>query len=106
MMKKIIYLFAKLKWVFLIVFILSFGYPGGYFLLDSNKSHTDAPVAIDDKDAVGTGVYIINLDRSKERYAYIKNYASGLEFPIERIEAVDGATLSMEEINEKLDVKS
>ena len=106
MMKKIIHLCAKLKWVFLIVFILSFGYPGGYFILDSDKSHTDAPIATDDKDAVGTGVYIINLDRSKERYEYIKNYASGLEFPIERIEAVDGSTLSAEEINEKLDVKS
>ena len=81
---------------------LFFCYPVGYFVLDSNPITLDFPFSVTGGD--GVGAYVINLDRSKERYESIKNYVAELELPTERIEAVDGAALLQQEVNEKLDL--
>ena len=82
--------------------ILFFCYPVGYFVLDSKPRTIDFPFSITGGE--GVGAYIINLDRSKERYESIKPSVAQLELPTERIEAVDGAALSQQEVNEKLDL--
>lgn len=105
-MKKVVHLFAKLKWAFLILFMLLFGYPVGYFVLDSSQLNTNTSVSTTGVDGGGTGVYIINLNRSKERYEYIKGYVNGLGLKSELVEAVDGSTLSIKEISEKVDLES
>lgn len=100
-------LLISLKWACLILLILLFGYPIGYFVLDSSKLNTGPSVSLMDKDeGEGVGAYIINLNRSKERYEYIKGYVKDLGLKLERIEAIDGSTLSVEEISEKVDLKS
>lgn len=106
-MKKIINLLISLKWVCLILVILLLGYPIGYFVLDSNKLDNSISISAMNRDEVeGTGAYIINLNRSKERYEYIKDSVKNLGLKVERIEAIDGSTLSVEEISEKVDLKS
>ncbi len=106
-MKKIINLLMSLKWVCLMLFILLFGYPIGYFVLDSSKLNSGTSVSFMDKnEGESVGAYIINLNRSKERYEYIKGYVKDLGLKLERVEAIDGSTLSMEEISEKVDLKS
>jgi len=91
---------AKLKWVAVAALIIVFGYPGGYFVLDSTQ-----PVAEQDNSPkAGVGVYVINLDRSKERYAYVKDNLHALGFPVERVSGIDGVKLSEQEISEKVDL--
>ena len=43
--------------------------------------------------------YVINLDRSTDRRLYIERQAQSLGFQFERVSAVDGATLSVEDID-------
>lgn len=96
--------FLKSKWFFLSFPILLFGYPVGYFVLDSSKPKTE--ISLLETKGDGVGAYVINLNRSKERYAHIKKHLNGLGLNIERIEAVDGSTLSQEEINETVDLEA
>lgn len=93
---------AVLWWASLSAATLFFCYPVGYFVLDSKPRNLDFPFSVTGGE--GVGAYIINLDRSKERYASIKPHVDQLELPTERIEAVDGAALSQQEVNEKLDL--
>lgn len=44
------------------------------------------------------GAYIINLDRSKERYATMYEPVKALGYPLERIAAVDGSTIPQDEL--------
>ncbi len=50
--------------------------------------------------------YIINLDKSKERYNYIQKNVIPLGLKVERISAVAGDTLSEAELNTKADLKT
>ena len=43
-------------------------------------------------------VYVINLDRSKDRWQFMSDQCRRLGLPCERVPAVDGATLSKQEI--------
>lgn len=95
---------AVLCWTLLSSSILFFCYPLGYFFLDSCQLAKEFPFSITGGE--GVGAYIVNLDRSKERYASIKPYIAQLELPTERIEAVDGSKLSEEEIKEKVDLEA
>lgn len=97
--------------IFLLFFALSFGYPVGYFVLGGKDSVSKTKV-IDNSKIVnantgnGTGVYVINLDRSKERYDYIKNSIVDLGLVFTRISAVDGSTINETQIAEKVDIES
>ena len=51
----------------------------------------------------GAITYIINLDRSKERWAYIKPLVDQLGLPVERISGVEGKLLSDEYVNKNVD---
>jgi glycosyl transferase family 25 len=95
---------AVLRWALLSSVILFFCYPVGYFFLESCPLVKEFPFSITGGE--GVGAYIINLDRSKERYESIKPYVAQLELPTERIEAVDGSKLSEEEIKEKVDLEA
>jgi hypothetical protein len=45
-MKKFTNFLVRLKWVFLIIFMLLFGYPVGYFVLDSSELNNNPPISI------------------------------------------------------------
>jgi GR25 family glycosyltransferase involved in LPS biosynthesis len=49
----------------------------------------------------GTGVFIINLDRSLLRYDYVLPQAQALQLPITRISGIDGKLLSETEIKHR-----
>jgi len=78
----------------LILILLGVSYctvKNGYVLEDS---YPPDPIEENPGPYQGVGAYIINLDRSKERYAYVKPYVDGLHLPTERISAIDGREMS------------
>jgi glycosyl transferase family 25 len=89
-----------------IVFILILGifvYPNGYFVLKEN-SNLQANSA--EGPYHGIGAYVINLDRSQERYEYIKPNITALGLDTVRVPAVDGNLLTDAEIAAKVDLNS
>ena len=44
-------------------------------------------------------IYLINLDRAKERLNFVLPFIEGLGFPVERISAVDGRNISLEDVD-------
>jgi glycosyl transferase, family 25 len=103
MLKKV---FISIASVLLVFVLLAFVYPVGYFVLEADPkmkgkdlSHTLSPHQ-------GVVAYIINLDRSQDRYAYVKPNVDQLGIPVERISAVEGKALSDAEINEAVDVQT
>ena len=78
----------KLVAVILVIVLI---YPTGYFVLDHKKSINIKPVNIISRSV---GAYIINLDRSQDRYQEVKPLVYSLDLPFERISAVDGYALS------------
>ena len=89
----------------LIMLILILGYPLGYFVLPKTQLNTDIFLNVKNTGS-DIATYIINLDRSKERYNYIKNYVNDLGLHVERVSAVDGLTLAEKEINQKVELKT
>jgi glycosyl transferase family 25 len=81
-------------------------WPVGYFITSNIVSDTKAVIASGGGNYSGIGAYIINLDRSKDRYEYVKPTISALNFPTERISAVDGKKLTYDEISRVLDKKA
>ncbi|MGC0372480.1 MAG: hypothetical protein DGJ47_001194, partial [Rickettsiaceae bacterium] len=88
----------KVIFVFIILFI---SVPQGYYVLNSKSPYISST-----PPGCGVGVYVINLDSSKERYNYIKNNINKLEFDIKRISAVDGNKLSKKQVDLWLDKES
>lgn len=84
----------------ILILIVAFSYPMGYFLL--NDSY---PVPYSENNSIKHGIksYVINLDRSKSRYEYVKPAVTALGFPVERVSGIDGNLLSLEEMNLKVD---
>lgn len=95
--------FIRSKWFFIALLTLLFTYPAGYFVLGPSKAIDEAPLFVTGEEI---GAYIINLERSKERYDYVKNSVQGLGLKSERIPAVDGKNLSEQDIKEKVDLDS
>lgn len=97
----------KRNWIkFLLSFFMAIllFYPVGYFVLENNEAALEIPQIT--KEGKGVGVYVINLDKSKERYEYIKNSVNKLNFKLEKIQAIDGSIISDDEINQKVDLNS
>ncbi len=73
---------------------------GAYILDDSHGLNYPAEEGtMTDK----LGVYVVNLDRSPERLAYVMPYIEKLSFPVTRISAIDGRLLSPEDLRKNLD---
>lgn len=51
------------------------------------------------------GAYIINLDRSKERYQTMHEPVQALGYPLERISAVDGKSIPQDQLDAMVDFK-
>lgn len=97
-MKKTIICFAGL------ILFLALFYPIGYFVSHETKSSyikqkEEGPIK---KDPL---IFVINLDRSKERLLKIQPLVDQLGFNVERIAAIDGSLLSADEIKEKVNEK-
>ncbi len=90
----------KILIIFLLFLLI---YPVGYFVLETNPDIKGKYSADSLTPHHGAVAYIINLDRSKDRYAYVKPNIDLLGIPVERIAAVDGKALSDAEINAKVD---
>ena len=91
------------------MFIPILGFIGASLLLFEGayihvKTPFRSPTVQVKKDSIS--VYIINLDRSKERYSFVEPTVKKLGYPYMRVSAVEGANLSNDEINEKVDVRA
>ncbi len=85
--------------------MLSFLYHVGYFVLDTNIQYKDSTTkTVNSNNKVGA--YVINLERSKKRYEYVKNNIMALGISVERISAIDGNTFSQEQVNSTVDLQS
>lgn len=90
---------------YLIILILVFAlYPSYYFVLDD--SHAKNEIKINEDIKYDVHGYIINLDRSKDRYQNILPLVENLGFPFTRISAVDGSSLTSSQKDEIVDFVS
>lgn len=96
--------FSRMKWIIFIILLFVFCYPVGYFILDNDKKNVE--IINNQSNFSGIGAYIINLDRSKTRFDYVKDSIYSLGLETQRIPAVDGHKLSAEEIEQLVDVDS
>ena len=83
-------------------FLIALCYPVGYFVLEKNP---DIEIPENSRKKSGVITYVINLDRSKGRYEYVKDNLHALGYPVERISAVDAKAMSDEEIKSYLDLE-
>jgi len=80
-------------------------YPQYYYVLDTNND--DIRIIEEPVFKEGSvGVYLINLDRSKERLEFVKQFVDKLKYDIHRIPAVDGNTMRAEELNDFVDFET
>ena len=102
-------IFKLLKISIITGFIILFStliYPIGYYVLETDEAFkAKYQIDVNAESANGVVSYIINLDRSKERYEYIKDRVYNLGFDVERISAVDGRQLSQEKLSSVIDVE-
>lgn len=94
---------AKFLLLFIVLVLI---YPVGYFVLEADPKMKGEDLSHPLSPPQGVGAYIINLDRSQDRYAYVKPNVDQLGIPVERISAVEGKALSDAEINEAVDVQT
>jgi GR25 family glycosyltransferase involved in LPS biosynthesis len=100
MLKKIIKILSIV--ILGVIVALFIKYPGFYVL---NK--TQQKIKQSDAQIKGSvGIYIINLERSKERRKHILDQVEKLNMPYEIVLAVDGNTLSDNDINKLVDFNS
>lgn len=91
---------CKLTFIGLILFLLC---PIGYFVLDNPREVKVEPRAVVPNSV---GAYIINLDRSQDRYQDVRPLVHDLEIPFERLPAVNGYALSEAELKNLVDFKT
>lgn len=100
--KSIFIKICNLTVIFLVLCLILFLiYPTGYFVLNHRQSVHIGPVPIIPSSV---GAYIINLDRSRDRYDEVKPLVSHLEVPLERVSAIEGQALSDTELNQSVDL--
>ena len=93
----------KILKFFLIILILSCFYPVGYYILEKYPETPPAFIHQRKPPYQDTMIYLINLDRSKDRYERILPFVKELHLPFQRISGVDGQKLSEKEIKENID---
>jgi glycosyl transferase family 25 len=98
-------IFKRIGLFFLLFFLFLFLSPPGFYYLfkDPRDSSFSFP---SEKEMEGVGVYLINLDRSHQRYRYVWPSLQALGFPLERVSAVDGRTLTEAEITSVMDKRT
>lgn len=94
---------AKLIGLALLVPLLSLAVPLGYFIL---KEDVNSNIPVKQVANQHIASFVINLDRSKERYDYVLPSLKKLGYPIIRISGIDGKKLSEEVIQESVDFDS
>ena len=82
---KLVSIFKLVGLIFSIILI----YPTGYFVLDHKKTIHISPINVISQSV---GAYIINLDRSQDRYQEVKPLVHSLDLPSERISVVEDYT--------------
>lgn len=96
MFQRLLWRIVKILIVLLFVFIII---PVGYHILPSQQEYSYT--ARDNYSGIKS--YIINLDKSKERYAKLEPLVADLGYDYQRLEAVYGANLSQKIIDELVD---
>ena len=87
---KIIFLVVVLGWIVFMV------YPIKYEIVNPALQQVDdSGVKVVPKSV---GAFVINLDRSPERLAYVMPQVKALGFPVKRVVGIDGKKLSESEI--------
>lgn len=101
-MLKIIFKRVAISFVLLLVILLAL--PLGYFMLSDSIPASNLPKEVINnykKDDII--VYLINLDRSVERYEYVLPSLQRLGYDLERFSAVDGRAIPDNELSEFVD---
>lgn len=93
-----------LKFFLFVVVFFVIVYPVGYYILPAPKNNDS--FLTDSKKTEGVKCYIINLDRSKDRYKNIEPLIKKLQLPYQRFEAVDGSQLTKEYLDTIVDFKA
>jgi glycosyl transferase family 25 len=104
----------SIKWsklliiLLVILLVLIFAYPTGYFILQVNPHMQQQALDLYNRNSSykGVGAYVINLDRSPNRYLYVKDNITALGFPLQRIVAVDESQMTQHEKDSSLDAKA
>lgn len=93
--------------IFLIIILAIICIPFGYFILEENNSFDETKMNFNIDNTTNGKVisYIVNLDRSRDRYEYISANVEKLGFDFERFSAVDGSSLSNEDIEKYVDLE-
>ncbi|MEO0348073.1 MAG: glycosyltransferase family 25 protein, partial [Pseudomonadota bacterium] len=89
-----------LKIIFITIIIATLVVPWGYYVVPNESDSTINNTTVANKEILSL---IINLDRSPQRLAYVKDPISKLGFDTIRIPAIDGNKLSNTQIAKKLD---
>ena len=99
---KICWIKSKFKNILILSLLLLAVYNKGYFVLEETQEK------INESTPPYSGVisYIINLDRSRDRYDYVAPQVNLLGYDLVRISGVDGSSLSENEIHQKTDFES
>lgn len=98
-------MFKKFLIVILLLLIPIFALPLGYFMLsDSSPSPTTPSKSqVENFESEDVITYLINLDRSVERYHYVLPSIQALGYNMERFSAVDGRAIPDEELSQYVD---
>ena len=78
-------------------------YPIGYHLYPELKTQKASKTL---KPVSGVQAYLINLDQSKKRLAYVRPKIKALGYPFERIRAIDGQNLTQKIVRTFADEKT
>ena len=108
MMLKSIKLYKKILLTLLLIFLLCPIFIKALYLVDPIGYHfypeLKTPVSSKTlKPTSGIRTYLINMDRSKKRLAYVRPKIKALGYPFERIRAIDGQSLSTQFIQKHTD---
>jgi glycosyl transferase, family 25 len=98
--KPVLTLFLIFVSYFIFMKALYFIYPIGYHFYPELKTQKASKTL---KPISGVQTYLINLDRSKKRLAYMRPKIKALGYPFERIRAIDGQSLSTQFIQKNTD---
>ena len=94
-------------WVVGILLMLFLTIPAGFYVLDPRGHDLLMPYnQVEDEQTQGVGIFVINLDRSPQRWKYVLPSIRQLEWPYSRVSGVDGSALCKEDMKDIVDLSA
>jgi len=95
------YIFRFSILLILAIYIL----PQYYYVLEETN-HYQLPPQLTKFESGKVGIFLINLDRSKERLSYAEKFTEELSYDFNRVPAIDGNLLNPTELDQLVDLES